>query len=178
MERPKNVQEALRTLSEWLDCYIEYLDEMGCKDEESNSVILRDCRIYLDKASRELTDRNNVCSTLPKLQHGLKDVLYNTAKKARESVNPNYRWCALRDPIAEVWLTDDETQAMTFAANRSKDGSVWNICKIKPAKDGYRTYINAACANGHYREQPELKYLHFDYIARHASVHKIPPENK
>ena len=98
-----------------------------------------------------------------------KDIEYSIKKAARESVNPNYRYCAADHQIRHFYLTDDISDAMQFAANKSMNG-MWYVLEIRQAKDGsYKTFIDCIYSDKHYYERTDYKdFLHFDYIAQCA----------
>lgn len=105
--------------------------------------------------------------------------VYNAVKKARESVNPNYKYCVVYNDASECGLTDDVGVAMEHAAKVSKTRGHDNInvCRIfKSVADGtYKTKIEGWCSNGHYYDHVhgDGDYLHFDFIAQRANVYKI-----
>ena len=98
-----------------------------------------------------------------------KDIEYSIKKDARESVNPNYRYCAVDHQIRQFYLTDDVSDAMQFAANKSMS-DMWYVLEIKQVKDGsYKTFIDCIYYDKHYQERTDYKdFLHFDYIAQCA----------
>jgi hypothetical protein len=97
-----------------------------------------------------------------------KDYIYTIRKEARESINPNYRYCVVNDDVDECYLTDDIGVAMEFAANKSKaDTHSWGVCNIVKAGDGsYITTIEGHCMRGHYIDDDRRTFLHFDYISQ------------
>ena len=97
-----------------------------------------------------------------------KDYIYTVRKEARESINPNYRYCVINDDVDECYLTDDIGAAMEFAANKSKaDTHSWRVCNIVKAGDGsYITTIEGHCMRGHYIDDDRRAFLHFDYISQ------------
>lgn len=107
------------------------------------------------------------------------DNLYNAIKHARESVNPNYKYCVVYNDASECGLTDDIGVAMEHAAQVSKTRRLDNInvCRIvRSDNDGtYRTKIEGWCSDGHYYDKVhgDGDYLHFDFIAQRANVYKI-----
>lgn len=102
--------------------------------------------------------------------------IYTAVKKARESVNPNYKYCVVYNDAGKCGLTDDIGVAMEHAASVSKMRhlDIVNVCRIsKNDNDGtYRTSIEGWCIDGHYNEN-YCDYLHFDFIAQRAEVYKI-----
>ena len=104
---------------------------------------------------------------------------YAVVKQARESVNPNYKYCVVYHDASECGLTDDIGVAMEHAAMVSKTRRCDNInvCRIvKSVNDGtYKTKIEGWCSDGHYYDKVhgDGDYLHFDFIAQRANVYKI-----
>lgn len=103
---------------------------------------------------------------------------YDVVKQARESVNPNYKYCVVYDDAGECGLTDDIGIAMEHAAAVSKVRhlDIVNVCRISKIHDGtYKTIIEGWCIDGHYYDNVhgDGNYLHFDYIAQRANVYKI-----
>jgi len=104
--------------------------------------------------------------------------VYNAVKKARESVNPNYKYCVVYADAGQCGLTDDIGVAMEHAAAVSKTRrlDIVNVCRISKIHDGtYKTIIEGWCCDGHYDEVHGMckDYLHFDFIAQRANVYKI-----
>ena len=107
------------------------------------------------------------------------NLVYNIAKKERESVNPNYKYCLCDTDLRNCYLSDDMTDIMEFGTKLSKTTDrMFNVLEIFKAHDGsYKTRIIAYCDDGHYVESKTFiygDYLHFDYIAQIATMHKIP----
>lgn len=108
-----------------------------------------------------------------KTKQTIKNHLYAIAKYARESVNPNYRYCVIDGDISECYLTDDIGVAMEFAAKKSKAQHDWRVLSISKCKDGsWRTFVEGWCDDGHYYERKGEEFLHFDYISQRALVVK------
>lgn len=106
-----------------------------------------------------------------KTKADIKNHLYYIAKFARESVNPNYKFCVANCNLSECYLTDDIGMAMEFASKKSKGGDSWRVLSIRKCKDGYRTFIEGYCYDGHYYEEGGSRdFLHFDYIAQVAEI--------
>lgn len=106
-----------------------------------------------------------------------KDYIYSQVRHARESVNPNYKYCVTSSGLHDCYLTDDISVAMEFAAKKSRDCDMWYVLKIGKLKDNtYKTFVQGVCYDGHYEERDKHAYLHFDYIAQAVgedNIHKI-----
>lgn len=107
------------------------------------------------------------------------NLVYNIAKKERESVNPNYKYCLCDTDLRNCYLSDDITDIMEFGTKLSKTNDrMFNVLEIFKAHDGsYKTRIIGCCDSGHYEESGRSvcgDYLHFYYIAQIATMHKIP----
>ena len=114
----------------------------------------------------------------------LKDIIYTERRNAKESVNPNYKYCVTNCDVSVCYLTDSETAAMEFAVSKSKCDTdrynTWRVLKIMKSKDGtYKTYIVGRVSEGHYydNDKKNESFLHFNYIAEAAEasggIHKI-----
>jgi len=106
-----------------------------------------------------------------------KNYIYSQVRHARESVNPNYKYCVSSSHLTDCYLTDDISVAMEFAAKKSRDCGMWYVLKIGKIRDGsYKTFVQGICHDGHYQESDKHAYLHFDYIAQAVGenhIHKI-----
>ena len=173
-------QEAYRRMLEFVEAFVDYQlqtpeDYVADDGEPTTAAEMEEClkmlpkRLPQSKASAKAPVKET-----PKMSYeewlnnpDFKDYIFTIRKDARESINPNYRYCVTNDNVDECYLTDDVGVAMEFAANKSKDGSNWTICKIAKAGDSsYRTYVEGYCMNGHYMDGDGRCSLHFDYIAQ------------
>ena len=110
----------------------------------------------------------------------LKDKIYMAVKEARESVNPNYKYCVCDGDIYECWLTDDIGAAMqkahTLAVSKHR---IHHVLKIYKAKDGtYKTTVECCYYDdGSCIDRGDIHaFLHFDFIAQKVgdeNIHKI-----
>ena len=90
---------------------------------------------------------------------------------ARESVNPNYKYCVCNDSFDSIWLTDDLDAAMQFASTQSKlnTRTSYNVMRIVQKRDGtYVTEKECWYNNGKYYEGEGGYFLHYNYIAQNA----------
>ena len=114
------------------------------------------------------------------LDRQLDDVVRLREKQARESVNPNYKYCVTDGDIYECWLTDDIGVAMqkahTLAVCKQR---IHHVLKIIKAKDGtYKTTIECCYYDdGRCIDRSDgTVFLHFDFIAQKVgdnNIHKI-----
>ena len=109
----------------------------------------------------------------------IETLVYNMVKKARESINPNYRYCLCDWDLRDCYLSDDISEIMEFGTMLSRrEDKAFNVLEIFKAHDGsYQTKIIGQCDEGHYEDKDMSlygKYLHFDYIAQAATMHKVP----
>lgn len=177
-------KNTLQSVVEWLEAYIDYhIDEPSVlpKGEATDAQILAN---ELPVLKSLLKERNEIKEN-PYLQddfledktfsgQDIKNALFSAAKFARESVNPNYKYCVVDENLYEVWLTDDLEKAMEAAHNKSKyDGSIWHVYWIKQCRDGYRCLDECWYSHGEYFEGHRESFLHYDYIAHNAKIHKL-----
>lgn len=169
--------EAYDILLYWLERYVDYNLQVPADytDEDGNpsdAVTLKECLEVLPKhwpkqykpkpKPKKMTYREWLYNP------DFKGYIYTIRKEARESINPNYRYCVVNDNVDECYLTDVIGIAMEFAANKSKtDTNSWRVCNIVKADDGsYITTIEGHCMGGHYIDDDRRTFLHFDYISQ------------
>ena len=90
---------------------------------------------------------------------------------ARESVNPNYKYCVCHDSFGSICLTDDLDAAMQFASTQSKlnTRTGYNVMKIVQKRDGtYVTVKECWYRDGEYYDGDGSYFLHYNYIAQNA----------
>lgn len=114
------------------------------------------------------------------------DKLYETDQKfknyvdykmryARESVNPNCKYCVVNEGLSKLTLTDNLDAAMQYASTRSKmhPYTTYMVLRIALMDDGtYKTIKECWYSNGEYFEGHSFYFLHYDYIARCATLTK------
>lgn len=108
----------------------------------------------------------------PKLDEGNiiihKNELYCKIKHAKESVNPNYKYCVTDAGINECYLTQDLFTAMKKAKALSIINDEFSyVLEIRKVQDGtYRTFKIGAYDNDYYQDYGNGEmFLHFNYIA-------------
>lgn len=108
----------------------------------------------------------------PKLDEGNiiihKNELYCKIKHAKESVNPNYKYCVTDAGINECYLTQDLFTAMKKAKALSIINDEFSyVLEIRKVQDGtYRTFKIGAYDNDYYKDYGDGEmFLHFNYIA-------------
>lgn len=154
--------------------YHEFDPKVADDGEPTDAAVLEECLPSL-KAVIESED----IPTIEPQQVYDNDYLYNAVKLARESVNPNYKYCVVYHDASECGLTDDIGVAMEHAAlvSKTRRGDNIHVCRIvKSVNDGtYKTKIEGWCSDGHYYDKVHRDgdYLHFDFIAKRANVYKI-----
>lgn len=176
-------KNTLQSVVEWLEAYIDYhIDEPSVlpKGEVTDAQLLsKDLPILKSilkerneiKDSPYLPDEDYEDVTL--WGQDLKNALFSAAKFARESVNPNYKYCVFDSGLYEVYLTDDFEKAMGAAQSKSKFGGIWRVCSIKKTRDGYRCFTECWYNRGEYYEGSRESFLHYDYIAHNATIFKL-----
>ena len=90
---------------------------------------------------------------------------------ARESVNPNYKYCVCNDSFGTIWLTDDLDAAMQFASTQSKlnTRTGYSVMKIVQKNDGtYTTQRECWYREGEYHDGNGSYFLHYNFIAQNA----------
>lgn len=90
---------------------------------------------------------------------------------ARESVNPNYKYCVCNNSFGTIWLTDDLDAAMRFASTQSKlnTRTGFSVMKIVQKNDGtYITIKECWYRDGEYYDGDGHYFLHYNYIAQNA----------
>lgn len=176
MEMIEINKENLDTLLEvyrFVERYVEiYKDdepiEKGIEtDAQHFSKILPNIKKILDSQPKIIKENKTL-----KLNEGEiiihKNELYTKLKYAKESVNPNYKYCVVDAEINECYLTQDLFTAMKKAKALSllKDDFCY-ILEIRKVKDGtYRTFKIGAYNNDYYKDYGYGEmFLHFNYIA-------------
>ena len=172
-----NLQRIYDFIQAFVD-YHEFDPKVADDGEPTDAAMLEECLPAL-QAVIESEDVPTIEPQISIKQVYDTDYLYNAVKHARESVNPNYKYCVVYSDASECGLTDDIGVAMEHAALVSKRIRYDNInvCRItKSVNDGtYRTKIEGWCSDGHYYDKvhSDGDYLHFDFIAQRANVYKI-----
>lgn len=177
-------RETLERVVEWLDAYIDYHIDEPSVLEEGVPTDAQWLSNDLPVLKGMLSERNEVKDSpyLPDEDYedvtlwgqDLKNALFSAAKFARESVNPNYKYCVVDERLYEVWLTDDLEKAMEAAHSKSKcDSCIWHVYWIKQCSDGYRCLDECWYSHGEYFDGDMKCFLHYDYIAHNANVHKL-----
>lgn len=177
-------RETLERVVEWLEAYIDYHIDEPSVLEEGVPTDAQWLSNDLPVLKAMLSERNEIKDSpyLPDEDYedvtlwgqDLKNALFSAAKFARESVNPNYKYCVVDEELYEVWLTDELDKAMECASNKSKcDGGIWHVYWIKQCSDGYRCINECWYAHGKYFDGDMRSFLHYDYIAHNAKIHKL-----
>ena len=171
-------KNTLQSVVEWLEAYIDYhKDEPSLlpEGEPTDAQILANKLPVLKSLLKEepknpyITDEDQTLSG-----QDLKNALFSAAKFARESVNPNYKYCVVDSDLYEVYLTDDLERAMDAAHDKSRyDGGIWHVYQIKQCRDGYRCLDECWYSHGEYFEGDMKTFLHYDYVAHNAKIHKL-----
>ena len=175
-------EEAYQTLLEFATAFVDYElqtpeDYVADDGQPTTAAEVAECLKVLPKSLPQRKASSPRHKPLPKSKMtyaewlnnpDFKDYIYTVRKEARESINPNYRYCVINDDVDECYLTDDIGVAMEFAANKSKaDTHSWRVCNIVKAGDGsYITTIEGHCMRGHYIDDDRRTFLHFDYISQ------------
>ena len=156
-----------------------FADDKPLDDDIEETDAQRLCRL-LPIVERFLNEpKKMVDYTAMVLDRQLESVVRMRERKARESVNPNYKYCAVDCEIYECWLTDDIGAAMQKAHTMAvSNRSIWYVLKIYKAKDEtYKTTIDCCYYDdGSYIERSDGDFLHFDFIAQKVgafNIHKI-----
>lgn len=173
IEINKEMLNALSEVYRFVERYVEiYKDdepiEKGIEtDAQHFSKILPNIKKILDSQPKIIKENKT-----PKLNEGEiiihKNELYTKLKYAKESVNPNYKYCVVDAEINECYLTQDLFTAMKKAKSLSiiKDDFSY-VLEIRKVNDGtYRTFKIFAYDNDYYKDYGYGEmFLHFNYIA-------------
>lgn len=133
-------------------------------------------RLFAEKPKRKRTRKPKTVSysdydKLYETDQTFKNYVDARMRYARESVNPNYKYCVCSDSFGSVWLTDDLDAAMRFASTQSKlnTRTSYNVMKIVQKNDGsYITQKECWYNNGKYYDGDGSYFLHYNYIAQNA----------
>lgn len=169
----ENELNALSEVYRFVERYVEiYKDdepiEKGIEtDAQHFSKILPNIKKILDAQPKIIKENKT-----PKLNEGEivlhKNELYCKLKHAKESVNPNYKYCVVDAYINECYLTQDLFSAMRKAKSLSiiKDCFCY-VLEIRKVNDGtYRTFKIGAYKNDYHKDYGNGEmFLHFNYIA-------------
>lgn len=177
-------KETLERVVEWLEAYIDYHIDEPSVLEEGVPTDAQWLSNDLPVLKGMLSERNEIKDSpyLPDEDYedvtlwgqDLKNALFSAAKFARESVNPNYKYCVTDSGLYDVYLTDDFGTAMECASSKSKYKSgMWRVFSIKETRDGYRCFTECWYNRGEYYEGNRECFLHYDYIAHNAKIHKL-----
>lgn len=173
IEINKENLDALSEVYRFVERYVEiYKDdepiEKGIEtDAQHFSKILPNIKKILDTQPKTIKENK-----APKLNEDEivlhKNELYCKIKHAKESVNPNYKYCVVDAEINECYLTQDLSNAMKKAKSLSiiKDDFSY-VLEIRKVNDGtYRTFKIFAYDNDYYKDYGYGEmFLHFNYIA-------------
>ena len=163
---------------QFLKAYAEYhINDTPIENEPTDAqMLMRNIPILEDmlkqpKPKRKPKSAITNYGKLYESDHIFKNYVDTAVRHARESVNPNYKFCVCNDSFGKMWLTDDIDKAMQFASTQSKlnTRTGYNVMKIVQAKDGtYKTVKECWYSNGKYQDGEGGYFLHFDYLAQYA----------
>ena len=177
----ESVLDNIAEICEFARAYANYFaDDKPVDDDIEETDAQRLCRL-LPAVERFLDEPKPTYPTIATtFDEQIESVLRMRERMARESVNPNYKYCVCDGDIYECWLTDDIGAAMqkahTLAVSKHRIHHVMKICK---AKDGtYKTTIECCYYDdGSCIDRSDKQYfLHFDFIAKKVgdeNIHKI-----
>ena len=164
----KNIGEICEWVRAWVDYYID--DKPVDDIEETDAQHLNRLLPIVERFLNEPKNTFTYDVPLRDIELDKQGVIFLRERKARESVNPNYRYCVVDSDISECWLTDDIGDAMqkahTLAVTNRRD--MYYVLKIEKAADGtYKTWIDGWFDyDGEYMESRDgREYLHFNFIA-------------
>jgi hypothetical protein len=172
-EITENEKDALRQMyefaEEFAEGYADYWDNCDATKQ------LKDCLPLVKSIIKKL---DKPAKRTPKPQSVEELILTNPELKcyidakvrwARESRNPNYKYCVTDGETTRVWLTDDYDKALQFAKTQSitneDDYVVYSIQQMKDKT--YKLKRECFYTDGDYMAASfayEL-YLHYDYVA-------------
>lgn len=175
----------LTEIYDWLEAFVDYnLDFISDDGEETDAQRLSKMlpvfkRVLTKEASKPkvktvtvektYTDVGDIVDLILHNPH-IKDYFDANIRHARESVNPNYKYCLASTNLDDVWVCDDIGRVMEYGVVLAKtNGKSYNVCSIKEQSDGtYKLFIEGYCSRDGYMESGSSvrDYLHFDYVAR------------
>ena len=165
----KNIGEICEWVRAWVDYYIDDKpvdDDIEETDAQRLNRLLPIVERFLNEPKNTLTYDVPFRDIEPLDTQG---VIYLRERKARESVNPNYRFCVVDNNVSECWLTDDIGDAMQKAHTLAvTNRRVYYVLKIdKDDDETYKTWIEGWYDyDGDYMESRyNREYLHFNFIA-------------
>lgn len=111
---------------------------------------------------------------MPQNEQELKEIVCKAIKFGRESVCPNFKYCAMDSEFTGwLYLSDSFYNVLEKAKNGSSNGSLWYVCEIICCVDKtYRLSIKSSYQNGESRYAARL-FVHFDYVASNSVIVKL-----
>ena len=163
------LSEVYTFVERYVDIYKDYEPiEKGVEtDAQHLYKILPNVKKILDAQPKIIKENKT-----PKLNEGEiiihKNELYNKLRYAKESVNPNYKYCVTDAGFNECYLTQDLFTAMKKAKALSIINNEFSyVLEIRKVQDGtYKTFKIGAYDNDYYKDYGDGEmFLHFNYIA-------------
>lgn len=163
----ENELNALKEMCIFVQGFVRYhIDEKPVEDGIQTDA--QRMSFLLPLVNRIIEAKEYVVLDKDKLSKLDKNILYQETKIAKESVNPNYKYCVVDSEINECYLTQDLFSAMKKAKSLSiiKDNFCY-VLEIRKVNDGtYRTFKIFAYKNDYHKDYGYGEmFLHFNYIA-------------
>ena len=160
-------RNALRQVYEFVEAYVDYY-YLLVDNPETDAHRMNGClpliKSIIDKPAKPQSVEELIL-TNPEL----KGYIDTKVRWAKESRNPNYKYCVTDGETTRVWLTNDYDKALQFAKTQSKinedDFVVYSIQQMKDQT--YKLKRECFYTEGDYMAASfahEL-YLHYNYVA-------------
>ena len=111
---------------------------------------------------------------MPKNEQELKEIVCKAVKFGRESVCPNFKYCAMDSEFTGwLYLSDSYYNILEKAKKGSGNGSLWYVCEIMRCGDKtYRLFIKCSYQDGECLNVAR-PFVHFDYVASNSVIVKL-----
>lgn len=171
-EITENEKDALRQMYEFTEAYVDHWYECDATKQLANCLpLVKSIIKKLDKPAKRTPKpaKPQSVEELILANIELKAYIDTKVRWAKESRNPNYKYCVTDGETTRVWLTNDYDKALQFAKTQSKiNEDDYVVYSIQQMQD--QTYkLNRECwyTEGDYMAASSAYelYLHYNYVA-------------
>ena len=112
---------------------------------------------------------------MPQNEQELKKIVCEAVKFGRETVCPNFKYCAMDSEFTGwLYLSDSFYNVLEKAKKESSNGSLWYVCEIMCCDDKtYRLFIKYSYLDGERDFHDARPFVHFDYVALNSVIVKL-----
>ena len=162
---------ALRQVYEFVEAYVDYYCDY-VDNPETDAYRMNGCLPFIKSIIDKPTKRKPKPQSVEELilaNSELKAYIDTKVRWAKESRNPNYKYCVADASTTRIWLTDDYDKALQFAKTQSKinedDYVVYSIQQMKDKT--YKLKRECSYMEGDYTAASFVYeiYLHYNYVA-------------